>query len=230
MAFRRHPIMAILIALAIVLLGTGKASASTLPLFSGPALSDTELAEARGGFSLPGGMEIDFAVDITTSVNGLQILETQFALAGDSISQRVTSTVDLIEVSLPGSANVTDKVQDTEAVAKTGAIPVATTAPPNVGAAVPTELPSANVVSGQADVVSVPPEIVSARAEIEGLLVEHSIGQQIASTIINTVDNRVIDHQVNISISIGNVKPMSLGSVPFRVERLAFDAMIWRGS
>lgn len=66
-------------------------------------------------------------------------------------------------------------------------------------------------------------------AKIPGLMIEHLIGQQIASTVINTADNRAIDSQLDVNIQLGSVEPMALGSLAFQVESLGLEAAAWRG-
>lgn len=66
-------------------------------------------------------------------------------------------------------------------------------------------------------------------AKIPGLMIEHLIGQQVGSMVINTADNRAIDSQVDVNIRLGSVEPMALGSLPFQVENLGLEAAAWRG-
>lgn len=58
----------------------GRAYANGEPLFASEPLNDEELAEARGGFSLPGGIEVAFGAMITTSVGGDTLLQTTMQL------------------------------------------------------------------------------------------------------------------------------------------------------
>lgn len=68
-----------------------KALAAEPPMFDAPALSDAQLADARGGFTLPNGMNINFGVVITTRVDGVPLLKTEFQIAGDSASASVST-------------------------------------------------------------------------------------------------------------------------------------------
>ena len=55
------------------------------PFFDAPALSDDELSAERGGFDLPGGVKVDFGVLITTSVDGLPVLHTEYQVSGNDV-------------------------------------------------------------------------------------------------------------------------------------------------
>jgi hypothetical protein len=61
------------------------------PMFGAPTLSDDELAEARGGFMLPSGAQVDFGAVITTSVDGATLLQTQLHMNADGLSSAVSA-------------------------------------------------------------------------------------------------------------------------------------------
>ncbi len=67
--------------------------ADSEPLFASAPLNDQELAEARGGFSLPNGMKVDFGVLMRTSVDGATILETTLQVIGDTVKKSVQAAV-----------------------------------------------------------------------------------------------------------------------------------------
>jgi hypothetical protein len=60
------------------------------PMFDGPAMSDAELSQARGGFTLPNGLDINFGVIVATSVDGVRVLQTEFQVQGSSALVQVT--------------------------------------------------------------------------------------------------------------------------------------------
>ncbi|MGE4429450.1 MAG: hypothetical protein AB7E05_01775 [Sphingobium sp.] len=62
------------------------------------------------------------------------------------------------------------------------------------------------------------------------LLIEHEIGRQISSLIINSGDGRVIENHLSIDVNIGNAQPFSLGSAGFQVQSLGLEAAMWRGA
>lgn len=51
------------------------------PFGDAPAMADAELAEARGGFILPGGIDMDFAILQETSVDGELLVRSSYILA-----------------------------------------------------------------------------------------------------------------------------------------------------
>lgn len=70
------------------------------PLFASPPLSDEELGEARGGFELPNGVKVDFAVLMRTSVDGAAILETTLHVIGDTVTKSVQVAVGTPSISV----------------------------------------------------------------------------------------------------------------------------------
>lgn len=63
----------------------GRAQASE-PLFASEPLDDEELAQARGGFTLPNGIEIGFGAMIATSVAGEPLLRTEMQLTDQGLA------------------------------------------------------------------------------------------------------------------------------------------------
>jgi hypothetical protein len=57
----------------------------TTPAWADQPLPPEELDALRGGFSLPGGMEVRFGFDMTTSVGGIPV--QQFTLAPSSLAE-----------------------------------------------------------------------------------------------------------------------------------------------
>lgn len=171
------------------------------PLFDAPTLNDAELAEARAGFMLPSGVEIDFGAVVTTSVDGARLLQTELQINADGIAAAV-SAADGVKVSIAGS-DVTAAQADGGSAGAGGG--------------------SANTASS-VDVG----EFLQASVELPDLVVRHLIGRRISSVIVNTADNRVVDNQVSINLSLDNVQPLSLGSIGFRIQALSLDAALSR--
>lgn len=251
--------------------------ASTENMFNAPVLSDEELAEARGGFSLPNGMTVDFGAVVTTLVDGVRVLQTELRLNADGIHTQVVQGTSLA-VPIPGAqgggtsanaGNVTVNGGQSGTVgvsaggqqasgsgqgvqANMGGVSVSAgikggaqidlsqasasntpgasggtagsssgqstggTALPATGAAIGT--------SALADNMG-----IKATAILPQLLIEHEVGQRISSLIINTGNNRVIDNQVTFNLTLGNVQPLSIGSLGFQIQSLGVEAATWRG-
>ena len=82
------------------------------PFFDAPALSDDELSAERGGFGLPGALKVDFRVVITTSVDGLPVLHTEYQVSGNDVrmsaqaAQNAGSDVSVNEQGIRSSAEL----------------------------------------------------------------------------------------------------------------------------
>lgn len=150
------------------------AQAVATGLFDARAMTDAELAAQRGGFELPGGIQVALAARIATDVDGVRLLYT------------------VLQLSKPGD--------------------------------------SATAQIGGKEAIGLDPRGATVVATLPGLTVEHTVGQRISSLIANTADNRIIDHQVSIDLSLDNVPPLGIGSAVFRVQSLGVDAGIWRAS
>ena len=76
--------------------------------FGKPAVTEEALASMRGGFALPGGLDVSIAVQSSTSVNGTPVLTTVFAVDGGpamlSVFGASASGFSRIEVGQGGSA------------------------------------------------------------------------------------------------------------------------------
>ncbi|MEL7189951.1 MAG: hypothetical protein AAGK17_10405 [Pseudomonadota bacterium] len=74
-------------------------AAAQSPFGDVAAMDDTELAEARGGFILPGGLDLDFAIFQETSVDGELVLRSSYVLAetGPVVSVEQVSDTGSVE-------------------------------------------------------------------------------------------------------------------------------------
>jgi hypothetical protein len=66
------------LALAVFIAACGAAPAAAAGPFGKSPVSEEALASMRGGFALPGGLDVSLAVQSTTSVNGVPLLRTVF--------------------------------------------------------------------------------------------------------------------------------------------------------
>lgn len=169
-----RPLCCLLVIAAMLTPLRAEAQEQEQQVFDAKALPDPELARARGGFTLPGGIEVALAATITTDVNGARLLQTIFQ-AGAAGASATTQTSD-------------------------------------------------------ATVTKLDPRGGSITAALPGLSVEHIVGQRLGTIIANTGDNRVIDNQLSISLSLGNVQPLSIGSAESRIQSLGFDSAIMRAT
>ncbi len=239
MAFRL--LLFFLSAMAALTLGIQSARASEHSLFDAPALSDAELGEARGGFALPNGVNVNIAAQLETSLNGVKILSTSFVLGGQSTSsvapdfaQEPATLAVLPDISTE-TEEVASLITEVVEVATAGAEEPQSPATSVTDAAEPAEqfavvtAPATGTTSSSTSTASeAQGGNVTYTADVPGLNVEHTIGSRIASVIANTLDNSVIDHRTTIDITLSDVRPMEMGSLPFRINNLAIDAMTMR--
>jgi hypothetical protein len=182
-----------------------RAAMAQEPLFNTPALSDDELAEARGGFSLGSDVQIDFGAVVTTSVDGLRVLQSQLRINDSGISGGVTA-IPGVNISINGVPTTTSGI--------------AADADGNV--AVSFDSTSANASPNAAE------DFLRVSANLPDLVIQQVLGRAISSVIVNTADNRVIDSQIAINLRLDNVQPLTLGSVGFQVQALSMDAALLR--
>ncbi|MDB5717675.1 MAG: hypothetical protein JWM38_1102 [Sphingomonas bacterium] len=222
-------------------------AAATLP---GLPLADSELAAMRGGFRLPGGIEVALTVRSDTSVDGALLLRSVFS---------VVNGAPLLQVLAPAKGGEAPTIGPNEAsVARAGDaaaagsnalsvqfdrqngvvfVPGATAVAPtiNVTSGARADVDDAGLVllaAGPAPIetaggqvtVSALPEGMRVRLEGAGLDVSHLVGAAFGSVIANTASDRTIDTTTTIGLDLGNVRPDLIGSSMFRVENVAVEA------
>lgn len=68
------------------------------------------------------------------------------------------------------------------------------------------------------------------RAELPGLQIEHFVGRRLGTFAANTADGRIIDQQVSVDLTLGNVQPLGIGSALPRIQFPGFDAALLRAA
>lgn len=227
-----------MIGLALILMQSTPAAT-----FEEPTVPEPVLAEQRGGFRLPNGIDVALSIDSRTAINGAIVLQTVVKI--DEGAPVVTAYVPKNGESVGLAMNQSG----------TGGAPAATvTYDEQRGLIVtkPTFSPSVSVGGGQNGAgtpveglqeVDLSQRFTSANGEIRkgmfgaaeaiefstaDLSVLHLTEGVYGSAILNSGSNRTIDTQTTISIDLQNVGPAVLGSTMLRVEGLAIDAMTGR--
>lgn len=216
------------------------AQAISIPFAAGP-VPDTDLAQMRGGFSLPNGIDIALAVQTQTKIDGAIVLRTIFQ--ADDGPARFAAYVPT-RSGMDGGEASDHKT------------PTTTTAPviafdnrngfqfapgvtlPNVGGgqskAIASNTPEGFAPVGvdgptqtTAGLVTVTDIGPSYRATLDGamLSISHLAGQAFGSIVANSADNRNIDVETRVDLSLAGASPDVLGSSMFRVENTALDAL-----
>jgi hypothetical protein len=182
-----------------------RAAMAQEPLFNAPALTDDELAEARGGFMFGSDVKVDFGAVVTTSVDGMRVLQSQLRIndAGVSASVIAIPGVDISINGVPAVAGNLAAGADGEVAVSIGA-----------GAA------PAAANAGE--------DFLRASFGLPDLAVQQVLGRAISSVIVNTGDNRIIDNHIAINLQLDNVQPLALGSIAFQVQAMGMDAALLR--
>jgi len=211
----------------------------------GPPVEDPVLAEQRGGFRLPSGIDVAMTVQTQSAINGAIVLRTVFEV--DRGAPNLT-----IYAPRPGEAVVAHGGQQPAAAAAAATAPtvsfdnrntlevrpgytptIGVVARPNSGNAIPDGL--TQVASGtttDAGVVTDAAQGGVRTIELRGadLSITHITGNAFGSAIANTGSDRQIDTETSVSISLANAGPDVLGSTMFRVQDIAIDAAAMRAN
>lgn len=230
--------IALLIALAAAAQGNAPLAA--------PALPDVVLAEQRGGFRLPSGIDVAITVQTQTVVDGAIVLRTVFR--ADQGAPTIT-----ILAPTPGHPVAAGTTTTTASTGATTAMPSVTydrnagiQVTPGVGT------PQIAVTSGGAQTVAATDGLAAVQAgaatdngtistgstggvrtvTLDGsdLSITHLAGNAFGSAILNSGNDRAIDTQTAVSISLSNAGPDVLGSAMFRIQDVALAATAMRAN
>lgn len=216
------------------------AQAISIPFNAGP-ISDHDLAQMRGGFSLPNGINIALAVQTQTKIDGAVVLRTVFQ-ADEGPSRFIayvptTNGSSSIGASGQRTATTTPPVIDFDnrngirfapgvtlpLVGSGSQAKVIASSTPDGFAAVAPDSPT-KTGSGVVNVSNVGPNY-HATLESAMLSISHVAGQAFGSVVANAADNRSIDVESTVDLRLAGVSPDTLGSSMFRVENTAIDAL-----
>lgn len=218
------------------------AAATALP---GTPVSDPELATMRGGFRLPGGIDVALTVTTQTSIDGALVLRSVFraddgkpTLAvfapapGQTLpTERSGAAAGGAEAN--GTGNVTVQFDRQNGATLISGAPIT----PNVTVAAGPPADTANdglqvldtsagAVQTAAGAVSVRDLPTGTRVQLEGggVDVSHLYGNAFGSAIANSASNRAIDTDTTIALDLRNAGADVLGSTMFRVENVALES------
>lgn len=207
--------------LAVMALVAARPAFADAPaLFDAPALSDGELAAQRGGFTLPGGIDVALAATVTTSVDGAPVLTTTFRIDGDVAS--VATNGVLATVTATGSV-VQSTVKGAIAAAPTVTVTIAKAVAPVAAGTTANAAPTTTtILTGTGTLAST--------ASLDGLRVTHFVGDRIGAMVANSGDGRIINQSLTLDLTLGNVAPFMIGSTLARVQNVGIEAGMWRGA
>ncbi len=210
-------------------------------LFDSPRVSNADLAEMRGGFSLPDGLNIAIGIDVQTRIDGALALRTVYssegpdagirAYAGDSGPATSTGGTSVGGVAAGATVSVSRSSDGTTIVSAPGVGPTSVTivsaAPPasdGGGSALPLTANGAPVqtASGSYSLTTTDRGNV-VTFEGPSIEVQHLIGQATGVIVANTANNRTIDTTSTVNIDLQNMPVAQIASA-FIAARAAFDS------
>ena len=220
---------------ALMLLGLGQAMFGALA-----PVPDATLADERGGFMLPGGIDVALTVQTQTAVDGAVVLRTVFQASQGTptltvYAPRAGETVAAVPTVGAGGdgSQATSVTYDT----RSGFQVTPGISAPGVGvvaagaAALPAGLEA--VAGGMTDhgVITQGQQGGTRTVELSGsdLTVTHHTGNVFGSAIANSGSDRVIDTQTSVAIDLGAAGAELLaGSALLRVGEIAGAATAMR--
>lgn len=207
--------------------------------FDRPAVPDSELADQRGGFRLPGGIDVALTVDTITAVDGAVVLRTVFRADQGPSTLSIYAPRPGEMVAAPGrstqtgaavspATTVTYDARHGIQVSTAAGVPVALIGSRPVGAALPAGLqPVAAGAVTDAGTVSAMASDGVRRVTLTGadLSITHLAGTALGAAIANTASDRTIDTQTSIAIDLAKAGPDVVGSAMLRAQDLADQAV-----
>lgn len=175
------------------------ASPVTANPFGKAAVPTEALETMRGGFALPGGIDVSIAVQSNTALNGAVVLRTLFLAGSGPPTLAVFGRTEASngQPAPPGAPGLTQlNLAPGEALAVTGGtVSLASTGPSN------------RVTYSE-----------------RGLDVTHLAGQSIGSIAANSLDNVSIDTATVVNVDVRGATAFNIGSTMARVDVLALEA------
>ena len=220
------------------------AAAISAPI-AGEVVADPVLAEQRGGFQLPNGIDVALTVQTQTAVNGAVVLRTVFQVDKGSPSFTIYAPKpgEIVAAGVAGTGrSASGSTAPTITYDRSGGLQImpGTTSP--TVSVTGTSITAGALPSGLTEVA--PGAVTDAgtigekttngtrAVSLDGadLMITHLAGNAFGSAIANSGGDRVIDTQTTVSINLGNTSPDTLGSSMFRVQDIALDAVAMRAN
>ena len=214
--------------LALLLAATSFDSSASASAFAGAELaafakapvSEDALSQMRGGFALPGGLDVAVTVQSDTRVNGTLLLRSVLLVDKGAPQLRVFGNSNGASGSAPtpGESGITSSFNASGKAATIGGA--------SEGLAELTLTRNGPALAAAGGTVRV--EKAGAGAQVilsqPTLEVRHLAGEAYGSAIANRGNDVAIDTVTNINIDLRNATPLTIGSAMFRVEALAVDS------
>lgn len=219
-----------LIAGATAFLLTSAASAEELAFGKAP-VSDDALSDARGGFTIPGGIDISIAVQSDTRINGVLQLRSIFVAHQGPPTLEVFARSNAAPASSDANAGqggptATGTTSVSRSVSLAGA-PATAIGEDQQG------LTKLDLAAGGAGVAaaggvvtlerfgSAGSQVVLSRSTLD---VQHLVGQAYGTIAANRGNDVTIDTSTIINLDLRNATPLNVGSAMARIETLGLNA------
>jgi hypothetical protein len=225
-------------------------TAPDAPFAAESRVSSEELARMRGGFVLPGGLDISVGLDIQTRLNGVLLLHTVLTTDGPDAGLKVYTDGKGAPTVPPAEPTEVTTVPSAPSVVVDRS-PTGTTIGPQAGSSVPvkinlvTNAPSSWLSTDgqeQVPVTANGPAIQSDAGAVTltsnsqgqvvtlsapGLEIQHLVGLATGIVVANTGNDRNIDTvtAINVGVPSGAVALLSNAAA---VNRVALSAMLAR--
>lgn len=223
-------------------------AAAVSPAAEGPPIAaapvaDPILAEQRGGFRLPSGIDVALSVQTQTAVNGAILLRTVFQIDQGSPNFTIYAAKpgETVGMSAAGGDPQTartstpiisyDRTNGLQVQPGATFSPISVSAKPGAVAALPvglTEVAAGTVTDAGAITDTTRNGVRAVSLSGADLTITHLAGNAFGSAIANSGSDRAIDTQTTVSINLSNAGPDVLGSTMFRVQDIALDAVAMR--
>lgn len=215
--------------------------AQDVPL-AAATVPDPELAQQRGGFTLPNGVDVALTVQTQTSVNGAVILQSVFradqgaptlSVYAPKAGETVAAAKAQGAIGVSAMPTVTYDSRSGILVTPGGGGPaVSITArgdAPSPAAGLTQIQPGTSLATDHGVVSqSAAGGLQTAELRAADLSVTHLAGTAFGSAIANSGSDRAIDTQTSLGIDLRNTGPEVFGSAMLRVEDVANGAMLAR--
>lgn len=235
------------LALFAALIASAPAVAEDSPFGAAARVSDAELSSMRGGFALPGGIDVALAVQMDVAVDGALVLRTVFradqgaptlAVYAPAPGQKGpgwSAPPPNTGVNAPAAPVViVDRAAGITTLQPGYAIPttvsVSSLGNPSVGAA-PAGLAPLNVTVGGPAVatagglVQLTAANGGTRIALDGmgLVVSQLVGQAFLNAVQNSANNRTIDTQTALNVDLRGATATQVATSALRVQDIAGD-------
>lgn len=210
-----------------------------------PPVSDDELASMRGGFELPNGVALAMSITSDTHIDGHLVLRTVLTVddsahvavfgrqgaSNDEPSQTIATSQPMTAAT--GVSVIFDRRSGLQSVTPTFGVSSGTnvtvsSAPQDAATAGLTHL--ALVADGAPiatddGLVTLTTTSTGSQVTLHGdqLGVAHLVGQNIATAIVNSANDRTIDTVTNVSIDLSGAAAYSYGSAMLQIDSMSQD-------